>query len=57
MGTIYYPVNRRRPVRSGASLFEQILLAVLAGFLIFSLALSGPSRLRACGMPGASSPG
>ena len=41
MGTIYYPVNRRRPVRSGASLFEQILLAVLAGFLIFTLALVG----------------
>ena len=44
MGTIYYPVNRRRPARSGASLFEQILLAVLAGFLIFSLALIGHLR-------------
>ncbi len=40
MGTIYYPVNRR-PLRGNTNPIEQILLAVLAGFLIFFLALVG----------------
>ncbi len=40
MGTIYYPV-RRSPYRNGAGILEQILLAILAGFLIFGLALVG----------------
>ena len=40
MGTIYYPV-RRRPARSSVNLLEQIILAVLAGFLIFGLAMLG----------------
>jgi vancomycin resistance protein YoaR len=40
MSTIYYPLNRRPAPRS-ASLVEQILLAILAGFLIFGLAILG----------------
>ncbi len=40
MGTIYYPV-RRRPTQTSAGILEQILLAILAGFLIFGLALLG----------------
>ena len=40
MGTIYYPA-RRRPSQTGAGLLEQILLAILAGFLIFAIALVG----------------
>jgi vancomycin resistance protein YoaR len=40
MGTIYYPV-RRRPTQTRAGILEQILLAVLAGFLIFGLAMLG----------------
>ena len=40
MGTIYYPV-RRRPAHSSVNLLEQIILAILAGFLIFGLAMLG----------------
>ena len=40
MGTVFYPA-RRPPLRGNVNLFEQILLAILAGFFIFGLTLAG----------------